>query len=420
MQAPLRSRSQRHREERISGTACSIASSMVLCALLTMFPDAAETRNNTCQSKVCKAVAEVLDRTVNQSVKPCDDFYTHVCAGWMDTVRKKLSNVTGKVRRLATTVGEEKIFPALLLRELKRRLPKVLAANSSTEHIRDSEMQPVLFFKSCLRSNRENNWDFNTRTLRKFFHEVDLPFFDEKPFIQNNCTHRTPLTSLLKLALKFGISPVFLLEFSQTRISVWKTSFRSYEQAGTKEESKVIAKRWRKLLLYKTRGTVDESKVVTEFGAVFEAFHIRVSTEDLLEWGRNYQAVQICYETVFKQLGGDRTSDRLNKWSKYVNSTYFDLLDQNTGNIAQFNEDQQIAFTTHFFEPLLILTTDPSLFHIFTDYIRLYLLRYELSAPIGKTACGLLGENCTRSEEDTLRYCGRLVSGSPLRKQAPN
>lgn len=330
----------------------------------------------------------------------------------MDNVREKVADKTERQSRSTLSAVDSNVFPAILARELKRLQDALSASNSSTVDIRDSELQPLMFFKSCRRSFKESNWDFNTMTLRKFFHEVDLPFFDEELYISDNCTDRTPLTALMKLALQFGITPLFSLYFSEREISVSKSSHLDVGPYEEGKKSDYIAERWRNALLNESRDTANDSQLLVEFGAVLDAFHIRAPERDLLTWGRNYRAVMHCVEHWFRQYSDDQKSYRLSERSNYSDSTYFDLLDQHAGNILHLDEDHVITFAVHFFEPIIILTTDHSLSQILTDYIRFHLLRNELTAPIMRTECALKGNSCRKIQRrDTpLKYCARLVS----------
>lgn len=390
----------------------SSANPMVLFALWTVFPIGGRAQDDICRSKVCKVVAEVFDQTVNTSLDPCNDFFTYVCAGWMDIVKKKLGARTGGEHISNSFAIKKGVFPAILLKELKRLRRKILRANSSIMGVRDSEMQPVMFFESCLRFSKKNNWDFSILTLRKFFHEVGLPFFDEE---LNNCTDKTPLTALVKLALQFGISPFFTVQLRGSKITVMRSSVHPDQLIiGSDEEPRVIAERWKNALLLESRNTANDSRILAEFGAVFDAFHIRAREVDLLKWGRSYQAVKRCYETVFEEPVGDLDWYNLHEWSEAANSTYFDLLDQNTGNFARLDRNHTIQFSTHFFEPFLILIRDQDVSQIFTDYIRVHLLRNEFIAPLRRTECALQGKACTDIVGEThFKYCARLVSSHP-------
>lgn len=388
---------------------------MVLCALLTVFPNTVGAQDNVCRSKVCRVIAEVYENTVNQSLNPCDDFYTYVCAGWMDTVREKLGSDTRPQNPSTLGALEEGVFSAVLTGELRRLRGNLRGENSSAVGVRDSEMQPLMFFKSCRRAFKKNDWDLNSMTLRKFFHEVDLPFFDEEPYVDDECTQKTPLAVLLKLALQFGISPLFTLHLSETEIFISKTDSLSREAFPVYGSSDKIAERWKDALSEESRDTTHDPQLLTELGAILDAFRIRARKDDVLRWGRNYQAVKNCYANVFNQYSNDLESYRLGNMSAYANSSYYDLLDQHTGNILQLDENHVITFTVHFFEPMMILTGDKGFSQIFTDYIRIHLLRNEFVAPIGRTGCALQGESCTNVFKETpLKYCVRLVSSDLL------
>lgn len=72
-----------------------------------------------------------------------------------------------------------------------------------------------------------------------------------------------------------------------------------------------------------------------------------------------------------------------------MRSTYFELLNQHAGNLAYLEGDHKISFKPSFFEPILIMLKDKVLATIFTDYIRIYLLKEALPDLIKRTKCSL-------------------------------
>lgn len=411
MQSFLGLERQRYQPRGIGGLARRRANPISLCALLTMFSMVGRAQDNICQSEVCKEVAAVYDQTVNQSVKPCQDFFTHVCSGWMENIRENLGSQpglrsTGTLDRLV-----DEVIPRIVSGEL-RRLRK-----SAAEKLRDSEIQPVMFFKSCVRSIKKTNWDFNTITLRKFFHEVGLPFFDEIPI----CTDKSPLTTLLKLAIQFGIYPLFKVDLKGERIKIYKEAHIEKEINDNKSPEDV-ARDWKSVLQKDIITEAQELDILTKLGALFDAYKIRARKKVLLRWGWNYQAVTTSYEDFFHQ-STDVTVHRLSTWSKRANSTYFDLLDQHMGNLVQLKGDHEIVFYPSYFEPMLIALRDEDLAPIFIDFIRVYLLKEALPNLIERTRCGLQGGECFKdvllkgrpSGKTPVIYCAALV-GAPHRR----
>lgn len=185
---------------------------IVLCTLLITFPIAIRTQDGFCHSTVCDEVAEVIDQMMNETASaPCDDYFTYVCSGRMENVKKVLE--PKNIKRLVGPLDsiQYEVDPEIMLKELKR------LRSLTIENLRESEIQPVMFFKTCLRSIRNSNSDLNTMTLRKFSHQVDLPFFDETPDSKDNCAGKSPLATLMKLAMQFGIYPLFKISLGDRK-----------------------------------------------------------------------------------------------------------------------------------------------------------------------------------------------------------
>lgn len=419
MQTFLGLRSQRCQLKRIGGKPCRKANPIVLCLLLAMFPILGRTQDDKCRTKVCEEVAAVYDQTVNRSVKPCQDFYTHVCSGWMENVRKKLGSKRGRKRIGTINALLDDVIPRVVLRELKR------LRNKTVEKSRDSEIQPVMFFNSCLRSMKKTNWDFNARTLRKFFYEVDLPFFDEKINYTNDDTDcpdypmKSPLTALLKLSIQFGISPLFKVYLKNKQINIYKERHFSNERDIANEKPEDLAESWTSFLHMYTDVDSDESDpyIAVTMGALFEAYNIKAPREDVLRWGRHYEAVKYGYEQFFSQFN-NVTYHRLSEWSNTANSTYLDLLDPHMGNLVQLEDDHVIVFYPSYFDPMLIMLRDRKIAAILIDFIRVHLLIEAVPDLIERTRCGLQGKECFEdvftqdrvSGRNPVRYCAELVS----------
>lgn len=129
-----------------------------------------------CNTTACVEVAEVIDQTVNLSLNPCSDFFTYVCSGWLQTVKEKKSNKIQEELGTYTSL-DKNVVPRILSKFIRR--VRDGKENASLDGFRRSELQPINFFLSCLRARENNNWDLTLQTLRNFFHEVDLAFFDE-------------------------------------------------------------------------------------------------------------------------------------------------------------------------------------------------------------------------------------------------
>lgn len=392
------------------------AKPIVLCALLILFPIAGRTQDSTCRSEVCKLVAEVIDQTVNDTLEPCDDYFTYVCSGWMEKVKKILEPKNKPMLVGPLDSIQLEVVPRFVLRELKR-LRKL--ANATKNNLRESEMQPAMFFKSCLRSIRKTNWEFNIITLRKFFHEVDLPFFDETADTKDNCTDKSPLTTLMKLALKFAIYPLFRIKLAAREINVDKTEFRKEVPDHSNRTAQERADDWTATLRDDIQFDELDTFIYAELGALLDAYHIRAPSSAIIRWGRNYEAVLKNYENEdgFSQYT-NRTSYLLGQRAKVVDSTYLELLDQHTGNLAHLEGNHTISFAPSFFEPIIIMLTDKALAPIFTDYIRIYLLKEALPDLVKRTRCSIEGEECDEPQwmRNILRYCSDLVSAHHHRR----
>lgn len=372
-----------------------------------MFPIAGRAQDNVCRSQVCKEVAAVFDQTVSQSVKPCQDFFTYVCSGWMENVKKNLGSKPGKKRLGTLDAMTYEVRSRVILKELLRLRSK------ADEKLRDSELQPVTFFKSCLRSIRKTDQDLNTMTLRKFFHEVGLPFFDEKLDTNDDCAKKSPLASLLKLALQFGVYPLFRLYLKDNQINVFKEDYTSRDADIWNETPKEVARDW-KFFLRRSLTQANDSYILVTLGALLDAYNIRAPEKDILTWGQNYEAVMKGYKEKFYQFK-NFTSQPLSALSESASSTYFDLLDQHTGNLLPLEEHHRIAFYPSYFEPMLISLRDKDLAPMYTDFIRVYLLKETLPDLIGRTSCSLKGEQCFWGSrqpvgQSNVKYCATVVS----------
>lgn len=374
---------------------------IVLLTLFLMCGSAPTARcQETCNSTICREVADVYDKTVNTSVNPCTNFFEYVCSGWWQNVVRKLSNSTTWAGAATFKLLDDAV-PNILSKNLKA-IRDFARANGSYRGFRESEVQPTLFFRSCLRAIRKSNWEQNILTLREFFHKVDLPFFDE-PIDPK----KTAFASLMKLALLFGVTPIFEVDVSDNIFRVSRTV-----EALNRPKKNLLptdqATVWKQEIFNLSQVQELDQEIWTEVFPTLEAFHIRLSKRNILRMGRNLIAVDILVEHFMYQ-GEKFETVPFETWSEILQSTYFDLFDGHMGNLAKLTKDRNLTMVPDFFKSIVLLTRDPEMTPVFIDYLRWHLLTVEFKHLIRRTKCVFL--KCDPIEETRpVKYCSILVS----------
>lgn len=387
--------------------------SIVLWTLSTMWCVVPTARcREICNSTTCKEVAKAYDSSVNLDLRPCSDFFTFVCSGWMQKMKEVMSNKTDQSFEFETfSLLERQVIPRILSKEIRRIRDK--ERNISSEGLPKSDLQPTMYFLSCLRARKKNDWGLTTQTVRKFFHEVGLPFFDE-PIDPET----TAFSALLKLALQFDIKPLFRVEPGQYGFFVSKATI--IDKLDTIPSPVRLTRdrytEWKRLLLShsQARSAAEEDTItLTRFAATFDAFHIRLKKKTILRIGRNVHAVTYGIKNYMRQGKENYTFARLSEYSDDLESTYFELFKGQLGNLATPNQEYWLMMISQYFKPMVLLTKDANLSQIFYDFIGYHILEQELKEVIGRTKCGRTGF-CNRViESRPVRHCGVLVSTHP-------
>lgn len=366
-------------------------------------------RGDTCNSEACKLVAEIYDSTVNESLNPCSDFFSHVCSGWLKGLGAKYPPSHTEIH-IGSNSAQGQAADLVLVKELNRL--SRFEENAKLGDARDSELQAAFFYRSCLRSVNMKDWELNIRTLRRFFYEVDLPFFDEKRTVDIVDGDRpTALSTLLKLALQFGIQPIFAIDFEEDYLLLKKRSIQS--SGNISGFSTLIAKQWKHDLLDRTRDTFSDAHIGSILASVLDAYRIRLDSATQLRVGRNYEAVWWMYRNSFNQSTNNYENFPLDANSEILGISYLDLFEKHVGNIAKLKKTAKLKVAPHFFLPLMEVTIDAELTQIFDDFIGLWILRFEFPELSVEASCALGDDQryCQlRAPSQRAKFCALAVS----------
>lgn len=377
------------------------------CALFVLAP-VARAGSVVCVSEVCKTVAAIYDRTMSRKIKPCHDFFTFMCGGWLGKAWKKYNRSTVPMIR-GTQQRLSEASDVILVAQLNRLLRRL--DDAALGNIRDSELQSAHFYQSCLISGEEGDWELTTETLRKFFNEVDLPFFDQERTSEVVDGQRpTVLLTLLKLALQFGIEPIFKIDFGETSLTLSKSSHLDTENATLFPP--YIAKLWKSELIDRSKSHSNDIVIRTLHASVFDAYRIHVTEGQLLRIGRNFEAVKWMFRNSFNQSTSFEDFN-FNAYSEILQISYYDLFEKAVANLAGLVKWFKFKMVPSFFQPLIILTTDAEVYQIFDDFLGFWILQESFADMIPDTDCGLppLKVGCvigTHSKRSL--YCAEAVS----------
>lgn len=364
-----------------SGSSARRSKPIALCVLSTMSVVASTARSEDyCTSETCKEVARAYEKSVNAGINPCSDFFTHVCSGWL----KKVSNrnfLTETPLWIQTQGRTESAADIILIKELDR-----LFKRSLTERLRDSELQAAYFYRSCTRSVTNPDWDLNIRTLRKWFNEVDLPFFDEVRNTEPVSGERpTPLSTLMKLTLQFGISPIFEILYRFPYFTIQKSGGSSSENIT--EFPEIIAAGWKTQLLERSKNTSGDTSIHFILASAFEASRIFINASSIMRIGRNAAAVNWMLTKSFKHPTVQYEKLAFSFYT-LIGVPYYELFTNNAGNMMRFRQEAYgVKAVPQFFQSLMITLTDPDLTQIFDDFIGFWILRSQLKQMNIKSRC---------------------------------
>ena len=355
-----------------------------------------------CGTASCGNATDVYDESLSKKWKPCEDFFSYVCEGWLEKVYKKYDRAKSKVWVGTRSTGEDvvkEIFKNRAIRFMNR-----LNETSWTD-ILDSDIQAAQFFESCLHAHEKKYWELSIQTLRRFFHEIDLPFFDEvaEP-------GQVPLTALMRLALQYDFKLIIEINFRGFLVDVRKT--KPYPTATDKPPTapKVTAEKWRKILLNLSEDTSSDKTFQVEIAPLLADFQIHVPESTLIRLGRNYLAVKKSIKDHFL-VKPSSTEIPFSLHSEALGSTYSDFFKEHLDNIPRMEtfEKFKLVLDRFYFEPLVMVTRDPSLSQIFSDFLGIELLKTDFFQQlVHRTDC--LNKSCdVISYLNTEEYCTDLV-----------
>ena len=208
--------------------------------------------HEVCDTPICRNVSTVYEETVNSKLNPCDDFSTYVCHGWLHNLIEKFPVVTcsstNSLRKL-----QERVMAEILTHQMERIRHRL--SNSSAGEFRLSEIQSTQFYMSCIHDREFVNWEQIKLTMRKFFHEIDLPFFDEL-----RGPGQSPFAVMMKLALHFEVEPLFQIDLKGYHIYVKRSSDINMTKPARDELPKVqdTINRFRSKLLNLSNNTYSD------------------------------------------------------------------------------------------------------------------------------------------------------------------
>lgn len=390
----------------ISGDSDGRANPITLWTLLTLLSTMAprawsESTKFVCDTPVCKEVAALLDAIPREAkIQSCNDFFTHVCSGWFDKVVEKFP---GRHRENITVGTAERLESALefILRQELKQFKKI-TGHTSARGLRDSERQALDFYKSCRIAKENPTWNPNLITLRQFFHEVGLPFFDE-PLGDR----KSPFFAMMKLAIQFGISPLLRIEWNTNEFVVRKARNIIYTNEfvhGIRE----IANEWRSWLRNYSAWMRSDGVALTRVGALFEAYKLPFTQKTILRVGRHYRAVELGMEKYFELFPNDTQVKRIKASTLQLDITYYDLFAPTLKNLAIIDDTTTLNAPLRFFEALVYSMNDSKVQHVYRDFLGYHILEYFMDF----ASCGF-GPPCdVYSSAKPARACAFMVSPS--------
>ncbi|XP_018494339.1 neprilysin-3-like [Galendromus occidentalis] len=348
-----------------SRTFSELVAPLIVCAVLSRSEE-------VCETESCQAIAEGYRLNGSESVEPCDDFFSYVCENWIKSHpwfegTESLRNV-----RISTQQRLSEVIEVVLskrLKNLQKRFPS----------LRESEVQALKFYTSCVRSQETPNMDMLLTTLRRFFHDVGLDFFDE----DLSGTSPTAFSVLLALSIKYGISPIFKVIVDHESITLTRSSPPRADDHATFEHSDMETFWKIQLLEYFVKDDKYDIRIVNLLGSMFNALQIQLDSVSLMRIGRNYFAIKKAIKSLFniRMLSYDRT---LAEWETLSAVPWMNYLNSHMDSAARVQGKHRLKMDSAYFELIVTITTDPQLTTIFKDFIAVHLLISEFGELIGE------------------------------------
>lgn len=148
--------------------------------------------NNVCNTEVCKNRANLINSYVDNSISPCEDFYSYVCNNW--TSRHKDTGPDDSFQML------QQKYVALLTDILTRKKPTYMSPGVTHK--------PTILFESCIASTEKDESEAFSEIMRAS-ELTEWPMTNE--------SGKEKFKNATEVLLKVGMSP--LIQFNVKRSS---------------------------------------------------------------------------------------------------------------------------------------------------------------------------------------------------------
>lgn len=375
---------------------------LTIAVLVTAFSELPAVQSEICTTTVCDTVAEALRVSINSSLKPCDDFFSYVCLGWL---KRDRSFGDGKPSIVGTVVRVTEASKIVLKKALYK-FARLYRSDIEWAKLRESEVQVTTFFSSCLHSYGANNSASSRSTLRKLFHSVNLEYFDEEPDPKISA-----FSVLLDVAIRYDLNPLFSLYYKPGVIGFKRLYVPNFFES-TSRVSQNLTAFWKPHLMQFAKNTSNDQAIMNKLSAVFEAFEIPLERNKLLRIGRNHYAIKNATKDLFVTYD---TSDMqtFELWTKSTKFPWYETMSEHVMNLAKLDKKKhKLLVHTEFYESLANLSNDVDTMQMFKDFIAVELLISQMGKSFNgrayRTLCAY--QKCYQSNIDVDERCTSLVS----------